>query len=60
MRQGGKPRRLDNMTRLAMFEAWKERCIWCHRPLFFDQMEVEHVLPKSLPSRASHSSLGRG
>jgi hypothetical protein len=39
---------IDDFTRLALFEAWGERCVWCNRPLFFDEMEVEHLLPKSL------------
>src|SRR4051812_5438501 len=39
---------LDDMTRLAMFDAWDQRCTWCRRPLFFNEMEIEHLLPKSL------------
>jgi hypothetical protein len=38
----------DDFTRLALFEAWGESCAWCGRPLFFDLMEVDHLLPKSL------------
>lgn len=39
---------LDDLTRLALFEAWGERCVWCHVPLYFNEMEVEHLLPKTL------------
>lgn len=39
---------LDDLSRLALFERWSERCVWCARPLIFAEMEVEHLLPKSL------------
>src|SRR4051794_24640331 len=39
---------LDDLTRLAMFEVWGRRCTWCSRPLFFNEMEVEHLIPKGL------------
>lgn len=39
---------LDDLTRLALFERWGETCVWCGRPLIFADMEVEHLLPKSL------------
>jgi 5-methylcytosine-specific restriction endonuclease McrA len=38
----------DDLTRLAMFEAWGRKCVWCGRPLFFNEMEIEHLLPRSL------------
>lgn len=34
--------------RLAIFVACRERCVWCSRPLQFSEMEVEHLIPKSL------------
>ena len=40
-----------------MFEAWGEKCVWCGRPLFFDLMEVEHLLPKSLKGEERASVL---
>lgn len=40
----------DDLTRLAIFKAWNERCVWCRIPLFFSEMEVDHVIPKSLDS----------
>jgi hypothetical protein len=39
---------VDNLTRLAMLEAWNASCVWCGRPLFFNQMEAEHLIPRSL------------
>jgi hypothetical protein len=39
---------IDDLVRLALFEAWGEKCVWCGRPLHFNEMEVEHLLPRSL------------
>jgi hypothetical protein len=47
----------DNLTRLALFEAWDEKCVWCGKPVFFDEMEVEHLLPKSLKGDARKTAL---
>ena len=38
----------DKVTRLAMLEAWGEECVWCRRPIYYSDMEVEHLIPKSL------------
>lgn len=54
---------LDDLTRLALFESWGEKCVWCGRPLFFNEMEAEHLLPKSLQGRQRVAVLeehGRG
>jgi WD40 repeat protein len=40
--------RLDKLHRFALFKAWDERCAWCEEPMAFNQMEVEHIIPKSL------------
>lgn len=40
--------RRDAAFRLAMWKAWNERCAWCHNALDFGDMEVEHLIPKSL------------
>lgn len=34
--------------RLAIFVACDERCVWCSRPIQFNEMEVEHLIPKGL------------
>ena len=39
---------INDLLRLAMLQAWDERCVWCRIPLFFNQTEVEHLMPKSL------------
>jgi hypothetical protein len=40
----------DDLIRLALFKAWHERCVWCRIPLYFSEMEIDHVIPKSLDS----------
>src|SRR3712207_3691898 len=47
---------LDDLVRLALFEAWDARCVWCRQPLFFNQMEVEHLIPKSLGEHGNEQS----
>lgn len=37
----------DN-ARLAIFLAWGQECAWCHRPLTFREMEIDHLIPESL------------
>jgi hypothetical protein len=39
---------LNKLQRLALLQAWGEQCAWCGRPIFFTEMEVEHIIPKSL------------
>jgi hypothetical protein len=39
---------VSDATRLALFLAWGQRCVWCKLPLTFRDMEVEHLIPKSL------------
>jgi 5-methylcytosine-specific restriction endonuclease McrA len=39
---------LNKLQRLALFKAWNEECAWCRLPIFFSEMEVEHIIPKSL------------
>jgi len=51
--------KIDDLTRLALFVAWDERCVWCRLPLFFDEMEVEHLLPKSLEGKAKEDALSQ-
>lgn len=41
-------RTVDDHKRVAMFDVWNGRCVWCTRPLSFDAMEIEHLVPKSL------------
>ncbi|MDW5593407.1 HNH endonuclease [Conexibacter stalactiti] len=45
------------MERLALFLAWSEQCAWCRRPIFFSEMEVEHVIPKSLQGQDLRDAL---
>ena len=42
----------DDLTRLAVFTAWGERCVWCRRPLFFSETELDHLIPKSLDAES--------
>jgi hypothetical protein len=42
---------LTDLERLALFKLWNGRCVWCKQPIFFSEMEVEHLIPKSLAGR---------
>ncbi len=39
---------LEPHQRLALLEAWGERCAWCGRPLRYDELCVDHLLPQKL------------
>ncbi|MFD6611054.1 HNH endonuclease [Micromonospora chalcea] len=39
---------LSPFERLALYQEWGKRCIWCKSPISFDMFEVEHLVPKSL------------
>jgi hypothetical protein len=45
------PSPLTPWERLALLEAWGEKCCWCHRPLAYSDLEVEHLVPKGLQPR---------
>ncbi len=38
---------VDLHIRVALFDAYNERCRWCDRPLVFADMQVDHVIPQS-------------
>jgi hypothetical protein len=38
--------------RFAIFTVWPNKCVWCHLPLTFKEMEVDHLIPKSLTGDA--------
>lgn len=48
---------IDDLIRLAMLDEWDAKCVWCGRPLFFNQMEVEHLIPKSLDEKEKAKAL---
>ena len=43
-------RRVNAEERLAIFLAWDRRCVWCRVPLFFNDMEIEHLIAKNTPA----------
>lgn len=34
--------------RFAVFTVWPPKCVWGHEPITFKEMEVDHIIPKSL------------
>lgn len=36
------------VLRWAIFVQWPEKCVWCTKPLVLVDMEVDHLIPKSL------------
>ncbi len=34
--------------RLALYDEWGRRCVWGREPLRFSELEVDHLIPKSL------------
>lgn len=43
--------------RLAVFIEWGQRCTWCHQPLSYFEMELDHLIPKGLSGRALREAL---
>ncbi|WBB78615.1 hypothetical protein O7606_20710 [Micromonospora sp. WMMD882] len=39
---------LSPVERLALYQVWGRRCVWCKKPVSFGAFEVEHLVPKSL------------
>jgi 5-methylcytosine-specific restriction endonuclease McrA len=39
---------LSDTDRFAIFLTWGQQCVWCKRPLTFREMEIDHLIPKSL------------
>jgi 5-methylcytosine-specific restriction endonuclease McrA len=43
--------------RRAVWEAWGKRCFYCHEPLKWDDLQLDHVIPKSFTDRAEQKRL---
>lgn len=37
----------DDALRLSILQAWKSKCAWCRKPLSYNLMEIDHIIPKS-------------
>ncbi len=44
--------RTDPAFRCGLFVAWNEQCAWCTVPLRFSDLQIDHVIPKSLSGKA--------
>lgn len=38
----------DSFQRLAIWEAHNSNCIYCHKPVEFDDFKVDHVIPEKI------------
>lgn len=38
----------NSFLRLALYEAWNQRCYWCKKPTDFLHIQIDHIVPKSL------------
>src|SRR5438132_4780397 len=47
-RVGYSGRALAPQERFARYLVGRERCIWCSQPIPYQEMEVEHLIPKDL------------
>ena len=39
---------IDTIKRIALYQAYGERCFYCGKPLLFREMTVDHILPQIL------------
>ncbi|WP_194834865.1 HNH endonuclease [Nocardia sp. XZ_19_369] len=46
----------NKILRLALLNAWGATCYWCGQPRQFSQVEIDHVIPRSL-SKAKQDQL---
>jgi hypothetical protein len=47
---------INGLVRLAMPEEWDAKCVWCKRPLFFNEMKVDQLIPKSLSEEGNEKT----
>lgn len=45
------------LLRLGLFKQWGRRCAWCREPLSFPNVEIDHIIPKTLNEAALASVL---
>ncbi len=43
--------------RFATFLEWRQRCVWGHEPIAYDEMELDHLIPKSLAGQELSEAL---
>lgn len=36
----------NSVLRLILYNLWKHRCYWCQRPKDFNEVQIDHILPK--------------
>ncbi|MEV0663587.1 hypothetical protein ACIBI3_29665 [Actinomadura luteofluorescens] len=39
------------MLRLVLYNLWSSRCYWCHRPKDFNDIQIDHILPRDLATK---------
>ena len=42
------PDRIDHSMRIALWRANKEQCFYCTQPIAWRDLEIDHIVPKSL------------
>lgn len=50
------PGALSDATRFAVYTVWPKKCVWCARPLSYREMQIEHLVPKSLADTEAKDS----
>ncbi|QIY98256.1 HNH endonuclease [Streptomyces sp. S1D4-11] len=36
----------NSVLKMILYTLWNSRCYWCHRPMDFNDAEIDHILPK--------------
>jgi hypothetical protein len=49
-------RRFSDAERLAIWKAHKRRCFYCDRPIEWDELAIDHIVPERLLDRAEELS----
>lgn len=38
----------NSVLRYALYEAWSMRCYWCSKPQEYNQLQIDHIIPKTV------------
>jgi 5-methylcytosine-specific restriction endonuclease McrA len=50
---------ISDATRFAIYTKWPQKCVWCQEPVAYRDVEIDHMIPKSLADASADDAAER-